>query len=71
MKSSKNNNNEILDLHSSLKTIAKMSGDEILSKIGEAKIVKKIYDEFTDLNFCITNPQKIKNVLLKLLQNYC
>lgn len=41
MKSSKNNNNEILDLHSSLKTIAKMSGDEILSKIGEAKIVKK------------------------------
>lgn len=49
MKSSKNNNNEILDLHSSLKTIAKMSGDEILSKIGEAKIVKKIYDEFTDL----------------------
>ena len=49
MKSSKNNNNEILDLHSSLKTIAKMSDDEILSKIGEAKIVKKIYDEFTDL----------------------
>ena len=49
MKSSRNNNNEILDLHSSLKTIAKMSDDEILSKIGEAKIVKKIYDEFTDL----------------------
>ena len=49
MKSSKNNNNEVLDLSLSLKNIAKMSDQEILSKIDEAKIVKEIYDEFTDL----------------------
>lgn len=49
MKSSKNNNNEVLDLSLSLKNIAKMSDQEILSKIDEAKIVKEIYDEFSDL----------------------
>ena len=49
MKSSKNNNNEVLDLSLSLKNIAKMSDQEILSKINEAKIVKEIYDEFSDL----------------------
>lgn len=49
MKSSKNNNNEVLDLSLSLKNIAKMNDKEILSKIDEAKIVKDIYDEFADL----------------------
>lgn len=49
MKSSKDNNNEVLDLSLSLKNIAKMSDEDILSKIGEAKIVKEIYDEFADL----------------------
>jgi hypothetical protein len=49
MKSSKGNNNEVLNLSLSLKNIAKMSDEEILSKIGEAKIVKEIYDEFADL----------------------
>lgn len=49
MKSSKGNNNEVLDLSLSLKNIAKMSNEEILSKIDEAKIVKDIYDEFADL----------------------
>lgn len=44
MKSSKDNNNEVLDLSLSLKNIAKMSDEDILSKIGEAKIVKEIYD---------------------------
>lgn len=41
MKSSKDNSNKILDLSLSLKNIAKMSDDEILSKINKAEIEKK------------------------------
>lgn len=49
MKSSKDNSNKILDLSLSLKNIAKMSDDEILSKINKAEIEKKIESEFSDL----------------------
>lgn len=49
MKRSKDNSNKILDLSLSLKNIAKMSDDEILSKINKAEIEKKIESEFSDL----------------------
>ena len=42
MKSSKGNSNKVLDLSLSLKNIAKMSDDDILSKLNKVGIEEKI-----------------------------
>lgn len=49
MKSSKGNSNKVLDLSLSLKNIAKMSDDDILSKLNKVGIEEKIESEFSDL----------------------